>query len=243
MVVDDRAGEGLLRSTTVSAIYSYELMVNQNFVLRFGVEGQFGQRSIDWQRLRFEDQIDPRLGFVNDTDEPYISNSVGYANFAAGVLGYTRNFYAGFAVHNITEPDQSFYGSAEALVPRRYTAHGGLVIPLDGKKIPETTLSPNVLFMMQNKFTQLNIGFYLNKGPLLTGLYFRQTFGEFNNSDALIAMVGFKKDRFRFGYSYDITVSDAKPAAPGSHEVSVGVEWCVKKRSPGWPKIDCPTFF
>ena len=157
-------------------------------------------------------------------------------------MAYTKSFYAGFAVHNITEPSQSFYGSADALVPRRYTAHGGVVIPLDGRKVPESTISPNILFMMQNKFTQMNIGFYLNKGPLVAGLWFRQTFGEFNNADALIALVGFRKDRFKFGYSYDITVSDAKPAARGSHEVSAGIEWCTRERQPRYNKLSCPDF-
>ena len=49
--------------------------------------------------------------------------------------------------------------------------------------------------MLQNKFTQMNIGFYYNKGPLVTGLWFRQTFGEYTNSDALMALVGFRKDK------------------------------------------------
>lgn len=242
MVMDDRAGEGLLRSTTVSGIYSFQLRVNRKFTMRFGLEGQYGQRSIDWQRLRFEDQIDPTVGFTKQTAENFENNTVGYANFAAGVLGYTERFYGGVAVHNLIEPNQSFFGSADAIVPRRYTAHGGVVIPLDGKKIPESTISPNVLFMMQNKFTQMNIGFYYNKGPLVTGLWFRQTFGEFGNSDALMALVGFRKDRFKFGYSYDLTVSDARAAAPGSHEISAGIEWCARTPNVRYRKLSCPDF-
>ena len=91
ILMDDRAGEGLLTSTSVSAVYSYQLRVNRKLTMRFGLEGQYGQRSIDWQRLRFEDQIDPSLGFVNKTDEPYIGNTVGYVNFATGFLAYTDN--------------------------------------------------------------------------------------------------------------------------------------------------------
>ena len=242
LVMDDRAGEGLLRSTTVSGIYSFQLRVNRKFTMRFGLEGQYGQRSIDWQRLRFEDQIDPTVGFTQKSAEVFEQNTVGYANFAAGVLGYTERFYGGVAVHNLIEPNQSFFGSSDAIVPRRYTAHGGVVIPLDGKKNPESTISPNVLFMLQNKFTQMNIGFYYNKGPLVTGLWFRQTFGEFGNSDALMALVGFRKDRFKFGYSYDLTVSDARAAAPGSHEISAGIEWCARTPNVRYRKLSCPDF-
>lgn len=242
LILDDRAGEGLLTSQSVSAGYSFQMPVNRRFTMRFGIEGQFGQRSIDWKKLRFEDQIDPSKGFVNPTGEPYLTNQVEYVNFAAGVLGYSERFYFGLATHNITEPVQSFYDSPEAIIPRRYTAHGGMVIPLDGRKNPESTISPNVLFMLQEKFTQMNIGFYYNKGPLVTGLWFRQTFGEFGNSDALMALVGFRKDKFKFGYSFDLTVSDARAAAPSSHEISAGIEWCARKPSRKYRKLSCPDF-
>lgn len=242
LLLDDRAGEGLLKSTTVSAGYSYQLEINRRVAMRFGLEGQYGQRSIDWQKLRFEDQIDPSRGFNNPTAEQLNNNVVNYANFAAGALVYTERFYAGLAVHNLIEPNQSFFGNPAAIVPRRFTAHTGVVIPLDGRKIPESTISPNVLFMLQNQFTQMNIGFYYNKGPLVTGLWFRQTFGEFGNSDALMALVGFRKDKFKFGYSFDLTVSDARAAAPASHEISTGIEWCAKKPSRKYRKLTCPDF-
>lgn len=244
LLLNDRAGEGLLTSTSVSAGYSYQLEINRRVAMRFGIEGQYAQRSIDWARLRFEDQIDPSQGFVNPTQEPFGPNQVGFVNFATGALVYTERFYGGLAVHNLIEPNQSFFESFDTgtTVPRRFTAHSGVVIPLDGRKIPESTISPNVLFMLQNQFTQMNIGFYYNKGPLVTGLWFRQTFGEFGNSDALMALVGFRKDKFKFGYSFDITVSDARAAAPASHEISAGIEWCAKKPSRKYRKLSCPDF-
>ena len=244
LLLDDRAGEGLLRSTSVAAGYSYQLEINRRVAVRLGIQGEFGQRSIDWQRLRFEDQIDPSEGFVNPTGERFINDVVQYPNFSTGALIYTERFYGGLAVHNLIQPNQSFFNSQtpEAIIPRRYTAHTGAVIPLDGRKIPESTISPNVLFMLQNQFTQMNIGFYYNKGPLVTGLWFRQTFGEFGNADALMALVGFRKDKFKFGYSFDITVSDARAAAPASHEISAGIEWCARKPSRKYRKLSCPDF-
>lgn len=242
LLLDDRAGEGLLSSKTASVGYAYQLEVNRRVAIRFGIEGQYGQRSIDWEKLRFEDQIDPSQGFVRETAEQYNGDPVNYANFNTGMVVYTERFYGGVAVHNLIEPVQSFFGNPDAIIPRRYTAHSGVVIPLDGRKNPKTTISPNVLFMLQNKFTQMNIGFYYNKGPLVTGLWFRQTFGEYKNSDALMALVGFRKDKFKFGYSFDITVSDARAAAPASHEISAGIEWCARKPSRKYRKLSCPDF-
>ena len=66
--------------------------------------------------------------------------------------------------------------------------------------------------------------------------------GEYRNADALILLLGFRKDKFKFGYSYDVTVSDARGAVLGSHEISAGIEWCAKKPNRKFPKNPCPSF-
>jgi len=242
IAMNDVAGEGKLTSTTLAGIYSYQLQVSRTFTMRFGLEAQYVNRSLDWRKLRFPDQIDPTKGFTLPTGEPINPNRISYPNFSGGILGYSERFYAGIAVHNMIEPIQSFLGTQDSKLPRRYTFHSGLVIPLDNKTDPDVTISPNLLFMMQNKFTQLNMGFYFNKGPLVTGLWYRQTFGKYVNSDALMILVGFRKDKFKFGYSYDLTVSSARQAAPGSHEVSASIEWCAAKPSIKYKKLSCPDF-
>ncbi|MGB0851386.1 MAG: PorP/SprF family type IX secretion system membrane protein, partial [Bacteroidia bacterium] len=108
LLLDDRAGEGLLSSKTASVGYAYQLEVNRRVAIRFGIEGQYGQRSIDWEKLRFEDQIDPSQGFVRETAEQYNGDPVNYANFNTGMVVYTERFYGGVAVHNLIEPVQSF---------------------------------------------------------------------------------------------------------------------------------------
>jgi len=248
MAMKDVAGQGLLTTTQFSGVYSYYLKPNRysKVSMRFGVQADFMQKSLDWTKLRFADQIDPIKGFINPTKEPEPGANVTYPNFSTGFLLYTDNFYGGVAVHNLTEPNQSFYNSPDEVLPRRYTAHAGLHISLEGKRRvtsdEDNSISPNILFMLQQKFTQINLGFYANRGPLVTGLWFRQTAGTYSNSDALIALIGFRKDKFKFGYSYDITVSSARAAVPGSHEISAAIEWCrrtpIRKYTP--PK--CPDF-
>ncbi len=244
MAMQDVAGDGLLTTTAVSGIYSYQINVSRKFTMRAAIQATFQQRAIDWNRLRFADQIVPRRGFVNATNEAFAAESVSYPNFSAGMIGYTKNFYAGIAVHNLNEPNQSFYGNSDAgtTVPRRWTLHSGMVIPLqEGKRggEPDLAISPNILIMMQEKFMQVNFGFYLNKGPLVAGLWFRQTSP---NSDAMLVLLGFRHNNFKFGYSYDVTVSSARAAAPGSHEISAAIEWCAKKRSKRYRKLTCPDF-
>jgi type IX secretion system PorP/SprF family membrane protein len=175
MATYDRAGAGLLTTTSFSGVYSYVLPINKVFFLRGGLQASFVNKAIDHSKLRFGDQIHPTQGFVLPTQEPKADASRVFPNFAAGLLAYSEKFYAGFAMHNITEPVQSFYSNNDGIVPRRYTVHAGVVIPLDRKKFSQATFSPNALFMMQQNFTQINFGFYVNKGPIVTGLWYRQT--------------------------------------------------------------------
>jgi len=238
----DVAGEGLLKTYQCSGIYSYQLNVSRDFTMRFGIEGQIIQRSVDMSKLLFEDMIDQTRGFVKSSQEQLASTNILTPNFNAGVVAYTKDFYFGFAAHNVIEPNQSFYGDPKSNLPRRYTAHGGMVVPLDKRRVAKSTFSPNILFMMQDQFSQLNAGFYINRGPLVTGLWYRQTFGDFKNSDAAMVLVGFRKDQFNFGYSFDLTVSSARAAAPGSHEISASVGWCARKPTRRFRPISCPDF-
>ncbi len=240
LAVRDVAGEGLLTTSSLSAIYSYHLPITRKLSMRFGLEAQVMQRKIDFDKLRWEDQIDPLRGFGGPTAEQFATDVITTPNFSTGWLIYTNTFYGGIAVHNIIEPVQSFYANDNAILPRRYTIHAGSVIPLTKRGTSSSSFSPNILFMSQAQFTQMNVGFYLNRGPLVTGLWFRQTFGEAANSDALMILFGFKKDKFKFGYSYDITVDSKRGAAKGSHEISTTIEWCAKRPSKKHHPIPCP---
>jgi len=234
----DVAGEGLLTTSTFGAVYAKRIDLNKKVSLQWGIEGQYRQRSLDFSKLRFADQIVATRGFVINTQEQFIDAPIVAPNVNTGLVVFTDWAYAGVAVHNLIEPRQSFYGG-DAVLPRRYTVHAGTQIALDKRKRSEKILSPNVLFMMQSKFTQLNFGFYFTQQQFITGLWYRQTFGEFDNSDALMMLVGFKKDNFRFGYSVDLTVSDARSAAPVSHEISASVYWCAKVRPPKIREFPC----
>lgn len=243
MATVDRAGEGLLTSTVMSGIYSYLLPINRDVFFRFGLQASFHMKSLDFSKLRFADQIDATRGFVYNTQEKLENKTRNFPNFAAGMLMYSKKVYGGLAIHNVIEPNQSFYKNPDGNLPRRYTAHFGAMVPLDKTKYKqEAYFSPNMLFMLQQNFTQLNFGFYVGKGPLVTGLWFRQTFGQYKNSDALMALIGFRKDRLKVAYSYDITVSSGRSAIPASHELTATIDWCLPPTRTPFRPVPCPGF-
>lgn len=243
MFTNDQAGEGLLTANHFNLVYAYELHTIKGVSFRFGIQGGFFQKSLQWDKLHWGDQILPQLGFVNPTNESRIEANVIGANFSSGALMYSKRFYVGFACHNITQPYESFLSGPAGIstsLPRRYTLHGGLIIPLDNNKEPESTFSPNILIMSQGNFSQVNLGFYLNRGPLVAGLWYRQTVP---NGDALIALMGFRQGDFKFGYSIDLTTSALRSAGKTAHELTAIYTFCnpreIKKP---WKKLVCPTF-
>jgi len=247
MLTGDEAGTGLLQTISLTGIYSYQINISRYVTMRAAVQGSIVQKSISFGKLTFFDQIALRQGFVYNTNETPIAANVFYPNVAAGAVIYTSKFYGGVAVHNINEPVNAFYSTDSdnakklSTVPIRYTVHAGLVIPLVQTKDPknESNLWPNIMYMQQSTFAQLNIGLYYNKGPFVLGMYYRQTS---SNGDALIGLVGIRLQKLRIGYSYDQTISNAYYGATNSHEITVAFD--LRKRIPKKTirAIKCPEF-
>ncbi len=238
MYTHDIAGEGLLKANHLNAVYANEWAISKKISIRIGVQGGFFQKSLLWDKLRWGDQIISILGF---TDSVYnytsVDKSILKPNFALGTVIFSNKFYAGFAIHNILEPNQSFF-EGNSKLPRRYTLHGGVIIPLDGLEDTKFSISPNILVMSQAKFNQVNIGFYISKSSFVTGLWFRQTVP---NADALIGMLGYREGHFKIAYTLDITISGLRKAGKTGHEISLIYQF-TKKKNPCSPNPRCPVF-
>ena len=101
--------------------------------------------------------------------------------------------------------------------------------------------SPSVLYRRQGEFQQLNIGTYVSKGPLWAGVWHRGFFKD-GTRDALIVLVGVDTPLIRFGYSYDITISDLTPATGGAHELSLIMTFAPPRPYGGFRAVPCPNF-
>jgi type IX secretion system PorP/SprF family membrane protein len=236
MVTSDKAGEATLNTTTINALYSYQLKISRSFSLRFGVMASYFQKSLDWNKLTFGDMIDPRRGFVYQTGDVPRGGTVGNIDFSAGVLGFSESFFVGFAVHHLTEPNESLI-TGNSPLPMKITGHAGAVIPLSNSKYSsnDAKISPNLMYRSQGTFQQLNMGMYLSKGPLVGGVWYR-------NKDAFIALIGISTPNVKMGYSYDVTVSKLTNASGGSHEISFTINFNCKPKKRTFRTISCPSF-
>ena len=237
----DIAGEGNLSKTDILFQYAYGIQFGRQrspHYIRLGLSGGIQQTNIQFHKLRFSDQIDPELGFVNATSEvappPRFKEDVN-----AGIAYYNKFAWVAFSVHHITQPNQAWLNpfATDARLPMRFTGTGGVRIPAGPMNNPEkVVISPAFLFMQQRRFNQLALGSYLEIQPLVLGLWYRMNFnngaGQFLQSDMIAALVGFKRGIFSIGYSYDFTISRlTNGISGGSHEIALVLEFEQSKKS------------
>ncbi len=235
LVTNDQQAQTLF-TTRIAGMYSYELQVTRKFSIRAGFEATYFQRSLDWSKLTFGDMIDPRKGFIYQTNDTPRGGSVSNVDFSGGILGYSEKYFFGVAAHHLNTPNESLI-SGNSPLPMKLTGHAGANIALRSSRFTEesATLSPNVLYRHQGNFQQLNLGLYIKKGPIVGGLWYR-------NRDAFIALLGFETDMIRFGYSYDVTISDLTPSTAGAHEASFTIFFDCKPKRRKFRTISCPSF-
>ena len=242
-VTNDMAGKNTLNWSTLNLAYSYHLAVTREFSFLFGAQATWNQKFLDWSKLTFGDQIDPRRGFVYQTGDlprgTLLNNGWGTRGFfdvSAGFVGYSKNFYFGFCAKHLNKPQETMI-IGDSRMPMRFTGHMGANITF-GKTSQyrnQTSLSPNIIFSYQDGFMQLNIGTYVKYGVFTAGAWWRAR-------DAFILTIGVDAGTFKFGYSYDITISKLTNASGGSHELSMGINFNCKSKPKTFRTISCPSF-
>ena len=232
MTMHDEAGSGILITNSVSLSYASEIKLGTNSYLRIGGQAGIFQKTLNLDQLRFGDHIDPKLGFIYSTQEKLptgASVTSIYPDFALGALFYNQTIYAGLSTYNLFQPQQSFFGSENSHLLRRYVGQFGGFWPVD-----EVTLNPNILFMNQGIFSQVLMGINAQYGKFTAGTSFRMTNP---NADAVNFLLGFQTGIFKICYSYDLTVSAPRDFSGGSHELSIIFQWNKPRDTSGKPMV------
>ncbi|MFN0032747.1 MAG: type IX secretion system membrane protein PorP/SprF [Flavobacteriales bacterium] len=234
LVSTDRAGSGALRTTGVHYQVAYEARIKRNWYFRPALQFGYVTKAIDFDKLTFYDQM------IRDNAEMSLEagsiRPVGYFDMGAGVLTYSPRFWFGLSAYHNNSPDQSFYYNNEVPMVRKVSAHGGWRIRLKGNSL--TRLDNYVViatnYLSQQKFDQLDFGFYYEFSPVVLGVWYRGLPMKSNhygyaNHDAIAVLAGFQAARYKIGYSYDLTISTlGVGSSAGSHELTIAYQWAAK---------------
>ncbi len=192
--------------------------------------------------LVFPDMIDAN-GDVIGSSGLSGSTSLMY-DFSAGVAGDYDIFFGGIAVHHLFQPIEASVNGQTAYLPRKYTVHAGCEFNLyKWYRFKQKLLfSPNIIYIRQQHYQQLNIGAYFTRYNIVAGMWIRENLDL--KSHTFVFTGGYSNNQFRFGYSYDFGVYDKgfRGLITSTHEVTFGWNFEYKKGKKKFRYIKCPKF-
>jgi type IX secretion system PorP/SprF family membrane protein len=224
LLLRDVAGSGNLTSTKAYGSIAYHQLMGLSSLLSAGFNVGFANKRVDVNKLTFPSQWAGQFYDANlPSGEPFANTSIGYFDMQAGLnYAFFPNelvyINAGFSIHHINKPRETFYNTLDQIAPRYI---GFLNASL--KMTDRIILNPMVYYARQTTASETMVGAYaqydLSGGgeqQLLGGAYYRL-------KDAVSLMVGYQVGPVRAMFSYDATTSILAPInqRQGAYEVGI----------------------
>ncbi len=226
----DKAGDGNLSLSEFQGSAAYHLQMSRSSMLSFGISGSSIQRSVNFDKLIFDNQWDGEAFNKNmTTGEKVGILKTSYYTVCAGInLAFFPNENAyikfGGGVKNITQPSESFYGNGANVIAYRPIANLDMIF----KTGPVLIVNPSGFFEMQGGASELVVGSLFR--TMLNGTKGQQAAqsqlilgGYMRLNDAVIGVIGYQYGDVQFMANYDFTISALAPynASYGAIEFSI----------------------
>jgi type IX secretion system PorP/SprF family membrane protein len=243
-------GTAYLSTNNIAGTYAYSIG-SQDYVLSFGLQAGVSNRTLDWSKLIFGDQIDPQFGYIPGSvsaADPAPFNNKFYFDSGAGINFVAGEFDIGGAVQHLNQPNESFTG-IPAKLPMRFTGHASYrwdLSPDDNNDEDQKSfIIPSVVFYKQSTAQSYSIGFQYKRTNINAGLWYRGG-GVDGGPSAIVVSLIFdifiNKDggeKVRLGVSHDVPVSSLNYSnTSGTSEVSVGYVTTLPSRTDTYHKFE-----
>lgn len=239
-------GSAYLNKNNISGIYSYSVG-SDDFVLSFGVQAGLTNRTVDWSKLVFSDQIDPRLGYIEGSatsaDKPDF-NSKYFFDSGAGVNLVANNLMVGASMQHLNQPNESFTGAPDKLA-MRFTGHASYRIGLgnyyDEDDSQRSYVIPSVVFYKQGTSVSYSAGAQYKHNNVNFGFWYRNNGGIQGTGSVGLSLIFDIKinketgEKMRFGVDHDMGLSRGMNYSntSGTTEGSLGYQTTLPSRTNG----------
>lgn len=240
----DKAGDANMATTTAQLHLSGVIPLNEDHLLSAGAYGGFGQSSLDYGQLYWDNQyIGGSLDVNAPSFEPAAVPNHNFLDIGAGLAWFYgtghktitsndgRNVTAGFSVQHLNRPVYTFYGDNSQRLPLKMVAHGMGAI---GLKNYSLVLEPGYIVFLQGGHREINAGmlvkYLVQEASHFTGRKKTSSIvvgGYYRFSDALNIVAGYEYHDFRIGFSYDVNLSSLTSASNSRGGMEVSLRWLV----------------
>lgn len=247
-LMQDTEGEGILRTQMAAFSYAYVVPIRQGKTLhniRLGISPYWMQKDIDWSRLTFSDQLDPKEGAIYPTQfQPFEDIPVNFGGINAGFV-YRRDkptkwkddsqLEIGLAVNHLlnvkfnTGPIESLQGLDTGLYPR-ISAFLGFYHPLFRmtNKRYVFYLTPQAKYERQGQLQSTTLGANIRYETISIGMFYQNStpFSDWQNTNAFVAYLGFSlgladDQLLDIGLSYDTNAGGLRSRTGGVFELTL----------------------
>ncbi len=194
MIIQDFQGTNDLRTTDLSMQYAYELHIDKDHAMRFGLQAGYLSRSVGYGLVFPQNLATTGINTSNPPSARVLRK--GMADISSGLLFYSKEFYVSASVHHLNRPNTDFTiagvsdatgspGNPVGKLPARYALVGGYRIPIamnqnkgmaaysKWNKEKKAAITPTFHYKSQGKSDQLDIGVYGVYDQLLLGFWYR----------------------------------------------------------------------
>ncbi len=248
----DKAGSVGLSTTQLLPALNYHksLSRDHSLYLSFGCMGGMIRKTIDASRMTTNEQYvggyDPGLPTGETAALPHFTTwdaAAGLSLNAAFGQQQRNSLFAGFALHHLNRPKNSFYRNPEIELEPKYVFSGGLRLRVDdfSSFILQTDHS------VQGSFTETVAGVlyaYSLGGDPDQPEYTLHGGGFLRWKDAVIPVIKLDKYPLSVAISYDVNVSRLKTASQGrgGFEISFAYIGFLDRYSSSRDRLLCPRF-
>jgi type IX secretion system PorP/SprF family membrane protein len=257
-------GEGILESNNATFYLSAgksildDAGINSKIQINFGMSFGVGQKSLNWDRLKFSSQYHPYQGYFRDVSNVNPQNNIskiildpsfgirGKATFRNGNKEANLLTF-GYSIFHIARPVETFF-DIENELPRRhslfmfYYINNSIFKEFSNKK---NMSSIGIIFDYQLPISTstLIVGQRITKDFYITTGIRHRNFIELNKrSDACLISFNSKFDNTQVGLSYDFTLSHLSILrTQGTFELSFVQNFAIKNK--GKRKFECVSDF
>lgn len=209
---------GAHNTTQAIASYNYQMELNRNALISFGLSGGWIQYSLDGAKLRAPEGTYAEPNFShNETVLPIGRVQAGAPIFEAGVFLQSKKWEIGASVQPVfaTKLKENASGNFGLQPIQHYLLYAANTIPM-GENL---SLKPSILVKSDLTETQIEVSAMARwRENTFAGVSMRG-FGA-SSKDAAVLFVGFKlNEKTTLAYGFDIPLSSLNTAHRGSHEL------------------------
>lgn len=250
----DKSGTGALQNITTGLSLAYHKRLSNDDEkprnLSIGVQGYLVQKSIDFNKLKFESQYDPTTGTTPYASGENFGNAdLTYPDFNAGIMysGYVNdrsNMYAGLSYYHITQPVETFLNGNHKINSRLTASLGGSL-----QMNENLMLFASGMYQQQGKASEILLGaasgFIMNpnhEDDVANTIFYLGAW--YRYGDAICPYIGFEWAKAKLGVSYDVNLSGFTPATKGNGalEISLIYNGCIIRNESRTYNFACPRF-